>query len=294
MLIHISEVQTKTNAIGSGKGNKRKRKVADSEADVFAPLTGNDPEQEVPEQDEPEKGEPDEGIPNPKKRKVYQPYRHEGHTYHVNAFHGETVYLECAEYVVYILVLMPIRSHKFTTTIFISRKRSELQCPARMIRKVDENNQYVHTFKKEHNHMVDPRDVEVTKTKEKLKRSAKDSDETTRSLVAKSLDGVSNESLAQMPGYKSLAEMVRRQRKDKHLNAPANLMELEIPQEMAQTTDGEPFVLYDSGPDEKNRLIILGTEQNLDVLATCDVLYMDGTFDSCPQLFSQLYIIHGN
>lgn len=162
-----------------------------------------------------------------------------------------------------------------------------------MIRKVDENNRYVHTFKREHNHIVDPRDVEVAEMKDKLKRSAQKSDETTRSLIAKSLDGVSAESMAELPGYKSLAELVRRQRKNTHLIAPVDLMDLEIPNEMAQTTDGEPFVLYDSGPDEKNRMIILGTQQNLDILAACDVLYMDGTFDSCPQLFSQLYIIHG-
>lgn len=174
------------------------------------------------------------------------------------------------------------------------RKRSN-SCPARLIRKLGENNQFVHTIKKVHNHMLDPRDAEVTESREKIKRIAKSSEESTRLIVAKSLEGVSVESMAQMPSYKSQAETVRRQRKgiNKQPSAPKSLLELEIPDDVAKTSDGEPFVLYDSGPDEKNRMIILGTQRNLDILADCEVIYMDGTFDSCPQLFSQLYVILG-
>lgn len=143
--------------------------------------------------------------------------------------------------------------------------------------------------------MVDPRDIEVAETKKKLKESAKTSGENTRTIVAKSVGGVSVESLAQMPSYKSLAETVRRQRKGitKQPSAPKSLMDLDIPHDLAKTCDDEPFALYDSGPDEKNRMIIFGTQRNLDFLADCEVIHMDGTFNSCPQLFSQLYVILG-
>lgn len=116
-------MQTKSNAIGSDKRNTLKRKVADS--NVLTQRNDNEPEQDEhvqneraqdehvqdehaqdehelgePEQGGPEQDEPEQGEPEQKKRKVKNPYRHEGHTYHVNAFHGDTVYLECAEYVV--------------------------------------------------------------------------------------------------------------------------------------------------------------------------------------------------
>ena len=50
-------------------------------------------------------------------------------------------------------------------------------------------------------------------------------------------------------------------------------------------------MLYDSGPT-MDRIIILGTQKNLEVLKNSQNWFSDGTFKSCPKLFSQLYTIH--
>ena len=58
--------------------------------------------------------------------------------------------------------------------------------------------------------------------------------------------------------------------------------------------DSEPFLLHDSGPETRNkRVLIFATKLTLDFLETCDIWLMDGTFKAAPQLFQQIYTIHG-
>lgn len=52
-------------------------------------------------------------------------------------------------------------------------------------------------------------------------------------------------------------------------------------------------MLYDSGKEDPQRLLIFSTNENLELLATCDHWYAGGTFSSSPPLFSQIYTVHG-
>ena len=54
----------------------------------------------------------------------------------------------------------------------------------------------------------------------------------------------------------------------------------------------ELFLLYDSGA-VNDRILVFGTERNLDFLQLSDGWYADGTFKVAPPLFRQLYTIHG-
>ena len=51
-------------------------------------------------------------------------------------------------------------------------------------------------------------------------------------------------------------------------------------------------MLFDSG-NNNQRLMIFGTNQNLDILQGSDHWYCDGTFKAAPVLFDQLFIVHG-
>jgi len=62
---------------------------------------------------------------------------------------------------------------------------------------------------------------------------------------------------------------------------------------LSKTANDENFVLYDSGVGDNNRILIFGTMQNLSILSTCRTWLADGTFDTAPSLFSQIYTIHG-
>lgn len=165
-----------------------------------------------------------------------------------------------------------------------------------MVRKLDENNQYMYTVKKPHSHMIDKRDVEKQESTKKMKILAKTSGCTTRQVIAQSLAGVSTHALAQMPEYDALAKTVRNERKDAERKAPPTaLIDVNIPDDFCKTSSGENFLMYDSGVyEEDKRIMIFSTNKHLEFLATCDTVHMDGTFKSCPQLFGQLYVMHGN
>lgn len=74
------------------------------------------------------------------------------------------------------------------------------------------------------------------------------------------------------------------------------IAELWFDEKHSQTISKKNFILFDSGVEEEDgnfRIIIFGTQENLDFLIRCDGIFMDGTFSVTPPLFNQLYTIHG-
>ena len=63
--------------------------------------------------------------------------------------------------------------------------------------------------------------------------------------------------------------------------------------EYQQTANGEQFLIYDSGVGDAERIFIFASESGLRFLSECDHWYGDGTVKVCPDLFFQLYTIHG-
>lgn len=98
----------------------------------------------------------------------------------------------------------------------------------------------------------------------------------------------------QLPHISILKRTIRRI-KNRETGAPSNpksLNDLQIPELYQLTTDGKPFLLHDSGPGNK-RILIFSTQQNLDLMSNCEHWFADGTFSTCPTLFTQIYTIHG-
>jgi hypothetical protein len=62
--------------------------------------------------------------------------------------------------------------------------------------------------------------------------------------------------------------------------------------ENQQTSNGERFLIFDSGVDDLERIFIFGTVQALQLLANSEDWFGDGTFKVCPEVFFQLYTIH--
>ena len=71
---------------------------------------------------------------------------------------------------------------------------------------------------------------------------------------------------------------------------PQTHAEVTLAGDWAYTLGGEPFILAEEGADDK--IILLGTQSNLHHLAEAECLYMDGTFQTCPRLFYQIFSIH--
>jgi len=74
---------------------------------------------------------------------------------------------------------------------------------------------------------------------------------------------------------------------------PINLGDINIEAPYDQTEGGEPFLLYDSGREDNNRLLIFTTIWALRILALCDMFFSDGTFKTVPGQFAQLFTVHG-
>ncbi|XP_067653191.1 ankyrin-1-like [Haliotis asinina] len=71
---------------------------------------------------------------------------------------------------------------------------------------------------------------------------------------------------------------------------PQSRRDVDLQGQWTETQDGRPFLLFSDGDDDK--MIAFSTEEQLATLQSADTIYMDGTFSSCPALWSQLYIIH--
>ena len=112
----------------------------------------------------------------------------------------------------------------------------------------------------EHLHSPDEQAVICQETKIGIKRKARDSQDSSHQIVGESLLTVSEGTAAKLPKLDSLKRTIQRQRVQQ-LAAPVqptSLEQLALPPEYQQTSKGEQFLLYDSGP-ETQRILIFGT-----------------------------------
>lgn len=129
----------------------------------------------------------------------------------------------------------------------------------------------------------------------KVRTLAKTTRMASRQIVQIAMSNVQNSVAATIPSSVQMRQTVNRIRMDR--NAPKNpkdLTELQFTEPYTKTESGKDFILYDRHEDgDDSRVIIFGTKDNLDFLVRCQKLFMDGTFDIAPQLFYQVYTIHG-
>ena len=131
-----------------------------------------------------------------------------------------------------------------------------------------------------HTHNPDPARVTALKTVDEIKKRARASDECTSSVIQNSTTHFPLSAAGALPKKESLARLVRRQR-----SAPDGDV---LCDELKVTTRGEPFLAFE---DSDLQIVIMTTDQNLDILASRPHWFCDGTFDSAPDGF-QLYTIH--
>ena len=98
---------------------------------------------------------------------------------------------------------------------------------------------------------------------------------------------------AKLPKLDSLKRTIQRQRVRQQAAPvqPTSLEQLTLPEEYKRSSKGEQFLLHDSGP-ETQRILIFGTQRNLEMLQLSSVWLADGTFKTAPLLFTQVYVIH--
>lgn len=167
-------------------------------------------------------------------------------------------------------------------------------CKARMIKPSQNDDEVNFVVRNTHNHPADARQECIKKAREMMKSEAKTTKLTAKEIISNATKGLKRPSIAQLPTNRSLSRSISRVRCDP--NAPKNpntLDELVLDPESCQLDDVSQFLLYDSGTKENSRIVIFGTDENIQFIKQCTELYMDGTFKVVPKLFDQLYTIHG-
>lgn len=145
-----------------------------------------------------------------------------------------------------------------------------------------------------HSHAADARQSEKRVALSEIRMKAVNSNSPPRRIIRATTAKISNTSAVAMSSYNTLSRSIRRIRSKANTTPTiANtLSELVLIDPYNKTAKGDNFILFDD-EGEMNRIIILGTKENLAFLVHCDDWYMDGTFSITPPLFKQVYTIHG-
>ena len=116
-------------------------------------------------------------------------------------------------------------------------------------------------------------------------RKANESQDSSHQILGETLQTVSESTAAKLPRLSSLKRTIQRQRVRQQAAPvqPTSLEQLSLPEEYKRSAKGEQFLLYDSGP-ETERILIFGTQRNLEMLEQSKVWLSDGTFKTAPTL----------
>ena len=144
-----------------------------------------------------------------------------------------------------------------------------------------------------HTHAPSKAKIEAARTIQRVNMRAIDTEETPQQILSEACGTIDEETGANLPPIRHLRRNIRRhrQRLSRSRPLPLNTQELVLTDEHTKTKDGQDFLLFDSGPVEK-RILIFGTQKNLENLCQASHWSLDGTFKTVPRIFLQLYTIH--
>lgn len=162
-------------------------------------------------------------------------------------------------------------------------------CRGRLQTDINKGNPQLRT---QHGHAENEQEVLVRCTRERLRQRASNESVPTPQIYRQEIMQLAQHpgAASRMPAYESVAATMYRER---HANAPPLPNTLEalqiVPPQFQLTLAGQPFLMsWRPG----NRFLLFTTVDNLTRLCQANAIYMDGTFDAAPRIFSQLYTIH--
>ena len=146
-----------------------------------------------------------------------------------------------------------------------------------------------------HTHAPDPEKVKLMKLRSEVKTRAKQTMDNTRDIINNAVAGQVQEVLGLLPSEDTIRRDIRRNRQAVNQIPPVpqpNNLQFVLPQRYCITTEGDQFLQVDSFANH-SRMLLFASQKSLDLLARCPHWYMDGTFDTLPPQFMQLYTVHG-
>lgn len=144
----------------------------------------------------------------------------------------------------------------------------------------------------DHNHPSDKSKYLADEVVNQIKVKAVETKENPREILREISTDVSFPIAAKLPSMQLLKKTISRKRKSEEIFCPPSSLDFQIPDDLQRTNNMEKFLLFDSGCTSQKRMLIFGTEFNLNMLEKHKHWYADGTFDSTPALFTQIFTIH--
>ncbi|KAF0724082.1 MULE domain-containing protein, partial [Aphis craccivora] len=148
-------------------------------------------------------------------------------------------------------------------------------------------------------HDESPVAIEIASTITNIKKRALETMEAPAVAINQCIESLTVAGKGALTSINNLKQVVRRVRRHNGPQIPVtplSLMELEIPEEYknyeVEPGQFENFLLCDTGPGP-NRILIFGRQRGLEILATSNEWFVDGTFKIAPILFTQVFVILG-
>ena len=119
-------------------------------------------------------------------------------------------------------------------------------------------------------------------------------DSSTQKVLSNALAKATPECSSKMPVVPHLKRRIRRIRHENRSQPPIPTgFDFELPVQYMQTMNGEDFLLEDSTvPGTGKRYLVFATNKNIEILNSYGNWFIDGTFNSCPDNFYQVYTVH--
>ena len=106
-----------------------------------------------------------------------------------------------------------------------------------------------------------------------------------------SAKGNEEELAAHLPTFPAIKSALYRIRRQSLSPLPQSRSQVHFEGEWTRTHSGAQFLFAEQG-NEEDKIIIFKTADNIRYLSNADRIYMDGTFQTCPNLFYQIFTCH--
>ena len=149
----------------------------------------------------------------------------------------------------------------------------------------------------QHNHRSDAAQLRAAMIMTGIKKRATETTKIPSVILNSALQGTTTAVQAKMPNKDAIRKVIQRIRNDNRAAPPqpADRASIIIPNahrmyEVAPY-QMEEFLLWDSGEQDENQILLFVRQSNVDWSNRMERLYVAGTFSLAPALFSQIYVI---
>ena len=162
-------------------------------------------------------------------------------------------------------------------------KRKSNSCNGRAVTILLNNSHHLQRFN-DHNHTPQASSAEVAKVVAQITHHARERTDHPAQIIQNNIINSSDEIYPYMPSKNALNMKIKRARRADMPPEPQNLNEINIPNSLHYTLNGELFLVKDFEIDSE-RILLFTTRRNIQHLSRSLFWLMDGTFKTVPTIF---------